>query len=332
MSPPPSPPAHETGTSHKQISTVMVSGKIQEHDLLKQLPPMPAGEFKSRMLEILTGIAVVYGAAGICIGIGFWILESIPAGATTRQVCAGILYALGGSAAIMHALVVFGPKSIIHRGRGTCLPLPDQLRAHLEFRARAHKDGTQATAEEAAEATMPTANVHSTGEVPIGSTYCVRCCVWRHPPRTPKPNAWPRPCPCATGSTEQSPHHCSTCGHCVADFDHHCGVLGACIAENNLWAFYGLLMLGAAGPLYACILLPVALGCAAFAIEGLWWALALLLLSTFALMGGIAYWCMRGDPLASLLMCCLSCDVTEFLSCQWSSCNKRRQNMFSGYL
>ena len=66
----------------------------------------------------------------------------------------------------------------------------------------------------------PQRSVRVSSQVVI-SKYCTECHLWR-PPR------------CA---------HCSTCGHCVANFDHHCPWVGSCVGLGNYKYFISFLLL-----------------------------------------------------------------------------------------
>ena len=83
----------------------------------------------------------------------------------------------------------------IKRSEATCYPIPGVVADRLRRKVPIQGEGTQ----------FPLQNI--SGE--DGSTYCVRCLVWRPDGRS---------------------HHCRTCGRCVTSFDHHCGFYGRCIA------------------------------------------------------------------------------------------------------
>ena len=81
---------------------------------------------------------------------------------------------------------------VMVRSAATCQPLPPVVAERLH-------------AEE------PLAGLENQpSDDPDGSTYCVRCCLWR-----------PR-----------ESHHCSLCQRCVRDFDEHCEILGGCVGGS----------------------------------------------------------------------------------------------------
>jgi hypothetical protein len=129
-------------------------------------------------------------------------------------------------AIVAHANVLLGDPGAVGRSRESCLPVPPVVSERL--RAGDALDGLE--------------NVRDEYD---GSTFCVRCCVWRRPPPPPAERAdseWTqwlwrtrpslaRAVPCAGGKPA---HHCSLCRRCVKDHDRHCGVLGRCIAGKNM--------------------------------------------------------------------------------------------------
>merc|ERR1740121_370473 len=82
---------------------------------------------------------------------------------------------------------------------------------------------------------MPLDNLQNV-QGPFGSSYCVRCLIWR------------------PGGVETGPsHHCNICQRCVTGFDHHCNVFGRCITNANMPCFYTLIAMLIVGVLTAAI-------------------------------------------------------------------------------
>ncbi|CAK0883341.1 unnamed protein product, partial [Prorocentrum cordatum] len=96
------------------------------------------------------------------------------------------------------ACVLFVEAGQVRRGPGTCYPIPPAVAQQLRTRASGSVRGLR--------------NVAGPG----GSSYCVRCLVWRPEVDRPARN-----------------HHCGVCQRCYSGFDHHCCVLGRCIVAGN---------------------------------------------------------------------------------------------------
>ena len=274
--------------------------------LLRLLQRLPRTWPGARVKETLIGTAVVYGAVGSCVGIahlslGVFNQTLVPSYAWWW--CAGLVYGEALFALGLHARIVFANPGVIGRRPATCLPLPKEVRAHLECKRDRLATHGGSSADLDLGPDDPLMPAHNLYEDPNAVTecksYCVRCCVWRHEPRMEATCCFKL----LGGGQQVAPHHCSTCGRCVRDFDHHCNVLGRCIAGGNIFAFRSLLAMAAIGPLSALVLLPIALGSIALCTAGLWWAMLFLMLAAVATGGGCTYWCIKGDPMGVVVRC-----------------------------
>ena len=48
---------------------------------------------------------------------------------------------------------------------------------------------------------------------------------------------------CGVVFTDENTFHCKECGYCVNKYDHHCMFLGKCIGKNNIYFFWGLIIM-----------------------------------------------------------------------------------------
>jgi len=135
-------------------------------------------------------------------------------------------------AALAYSTLMIVDPGVVRRSIGTCLPVPSAVAERLR----------------AGDALEGLSNI----EDGTSSSYCVRCCVWRRPARTPSPGVFVCASPdlrsaCATDVYKRCrmcnhiPHHCSLCQRCVLAFDHHCGVLGICVTAANYAYFCTLI-------------------------------------------------------------------------------------------
>merc|ERR1712159_834688 len=99
--------------------------------------------------------------------------------------------------------ILCGRAGEIPRSSETCYPIPEEVAKRLM--ARKTLDGLR--------------NIQGDE---AGSSYCIRCLVWRRK---------------SFGDTKSVLHHCQTCQRFVSGFDHHCGVFGRCIVAANMSCF-----------------------------------------------------------------------------------------------
>ncbi len=189
-----------------------------QDDLYLKLPSLPSPDTPQQTKEARRGVLVVVAtvAANLALTHGL----ALRHGALPHDAWWGIfalIYAQAAAALLCLAYIQLANPGVVRRSRAACLPVPPEVARRLIEAYHYSSEGIS--------------NIHGDD----GSSYCVRCLVWRRP---------------APG---RKAHHCSTCGRCVVDFDHHCGVLGRCIAgsglSGNLWAFYSLLGLSYSGGL-----------------------------------------------------------------------------------
>ena len=206
------------------------------------LPPFPKAQHTVLRKQVINGMAVVgtaIASAVACVhglawyaGDGHGDLWSLLILATNAQ---------AAFAVVMHINVVFMDPGVLARDRGSSLPVPPVVAERL--RAGDSLDGLD--------------NIRDDSD---GSSYCVRCCVWRRPPPTmdaPEraPSEWsewlwrkhPDVARCWPCAGRKYTHHCSICQRCVVDHDHHCGVLGKCIGLRNMPYFMALLVVAQTG-------------------------------------------------------------------------------------
>lgn len=136
------------------------------------------------------------------------------------HLCVSLIWLWTALAASCVAYLLFGATGEIKRSASTCYPIPEEVVQLL----------SSASGADSCELRKLDRNI----EVSDGSSYCVRCLVWRPKQRR--------------GAVS---HHCNTCQRCVSGFDHHCGVFGRCITTSNLPCFYLLTMMAVAGVLTA---------------------------------------------------------------------------------
>mmetsp|Transcript_120796 Transcript_120796/g.352849 ORF Transcript_120796/g.352849 Transcript_120796/m.352849 type:complete len:242 (+) Transcript_120796:77-802(+) len=168
---------------------------------LKDLPPLPSRTV-GYWTEPWCGIVTVSGISALLISLT---TGSVDAEVTVDQSVCGLLvtaiWSWAGIALICTAYIIFGRAGEIRRCPAACYPIPGEVAQRLV--SLQSLEGLQ--------------NVNG----PEGRTYCVRCLVWRPPPKV-------------AGRS----HHCNICQRCVTGFDHHCGVFGRCIVDGNMPCFY----------------------------------------------------------------------------------------------
>lgn len=187
--------------------------------LLMALPPLPTPSHAVLQRQVGGGATVVYGAISGVIGTVYvfsTVCEREPQALWDFVV--PFVYVQGVIAAVAHAAIVLSDPGVIERSPDTCTPIPGRVSERL--RAGDMLDDLD--------------NVDNGLD---GTTYCVRCCVWRRPNKS----SWHRAVESLRLTrriaTRFKPHHCRICNRCVHGFDHHCGVLGKCISLQNMPAF-----------------------------------------------------------------------------------------------
>lgn len=190
---------------------------------IERFPRLPDRKWKY-YAEPFIGIAVVATASAVLIG-----LTTVAAGDLAGNIgqVANALVAIqciwATTAAACVAFLLFGDTGVIERSPTTCYPVPVEAATHL-----ARSD-----------------SIHMLRNVngQQGTSYCVRCLVWR------------------SGSAKDGMgHHCNTCQRCVAGFDHHCNVFGRCITNSNMPCFYLLMSMLFAGVLTAALAIFLVVG------------------------------------------------------------------------
>jgi len=179
---------------------------------IRDLPPLPPRGV-GYWAEPWCGIFTVLGISGLLVSLTTSIVAT--GGVTNpgmRNLLVGAIWSWAGIAVLGTAYIVLGRAGEIQRTKQTCYPIPGEVAQRLV----------------SSESLSGMKNVSG----PEGSTYCVRCLVWR-------PGAKP----------SDRGHHCNTCQRCVTGFDHHCGVFGRCIVNANMICFHlviGMFFMGAA--------------------------------------------------------------------------------------
>mmetsp|Transcript_16176 Transcript_16176/g.31633 ORF Transcript_16176/g.31633 Transcript_16176/m.31633 type:complete len:251 (-) Transcript_16176:124-876(-) len=132
----------------------------------------------------------------------------------TGRILVSAIWTWAAIAAACTAYIILGGAGEIKRSPETCYPIPDEVYEKL----------------------LTSQSLDSMRNVdgPQGSTYCVRCLVWRPPTKV-----------AGRG------HHCNTCQRCVTGFDHHCGVFGRCIVAGNMPCFYAVMAMFVLGSVTA---------------------------------------------------------------------------------
>lgn len=174
---------------------------------LSALPPLPA-RGSGYHSEPIVGFLLVVGICCVLVGLSFHGAVQQRGAITIAKACLGIvaLWAAVAISCIMSLLFGAAPDEI-KRSNSTCYPMPAEVAQQL-LSGR----GTPLTG----------SNVDGPRGSPRLGTYCVRCLVWRPPPKT----------------EAGRPHHCNVCQRCVVGFDHHCNLFGRCITRGNLPTFY----------------------------------------------------------------------------------------------
>lgn len=178
---------------------------------LDDLPPLPE-RGQGYCLEPITGVCMVLL---ICVG-----LISVTVGSAVTLMkekrfmawmLIGLISTFASLALSSMAFILLAGAGEVRRTPKTCYPIPEEVA--LRLLRNEELDGLR--------------NIPGKAE---GSTYCIRCLVWRQKTRR-------------GGST----HHCNTCQRCVTGFDHHCGVFGRCIVNGNMKCFIILITMFALG-------------------------------------------------------------------------------------
>ena len=173
----------------------------EQRRLLRLLPPMPRPKWRAWLLETMSGTGLVYSICGFCVGLthafakAFDKMGELPG--DVRNVTVRVVWAEAVLVFLLHAYLVFWPSGVIRRCERTCLPLPTEVSSYLKRiaansnAAAAKSSPHQATHDSGDYDSSPIAPRNLDG--PDGTTFCVRCCVWRHAPR-PTPQCGPALC------------------------------------------------------------------------------------------------------------------------------------------
>lgn len=203
---------------------------------IERLPPLPEPEHQTRNAETTCGCVLV-SCLIIAAILGMHMIVAHMENHALAIIFLVLVYAEACLAIVSLVGVLFADAGVIKRSPQTCYPMPTEVEEKLRQGQLPPFEGLQ----------NPTR--------PDGSSYCVRCLVWR-------PGAGPFS-PLKSGAEDEerfvsggvvasSPfgfaHHCRICNRCVGEFDHHCGVFGRCIAgsvlgcRGNMPYFWGLLI------------------------------------------------------------------------------------------
>jgi len=181
---------------------------------IQHFPPLPKRGSKY-YTEPFIGLAVVIAAIGTLVALTLAAAEDA---GDLGPLLKFLIWLWAVVAGLCVAYLLFGDNREIDRAPDVCYPIPMQVAVAL-----AHG--------------QPTDNFRN-ADGPFGTSYCVRCLVWR------------------PGDLHRGPgHHCSICQRCVEGFDHHCNVFGRCITKGNMPCFYALIAMLFAGVLTAAIAL-----------------------------------------------------------------------------
>jgi hypothetical protein len=173
------------------------------------LPRLPRPHPSQRRQEQL-GTAIVVVSAIIASTLCELLTRFVATGAAAH-VTATAVHGASVLAVICLSVILTSTSHTLCRAAQTTRPIPAEVLGALT-----------------GDRKMPKRNI----ECDDGSTFCVRCLLWRPAGRA-----------C---------HHCSVCQRCIVDFDHHCHILGRCIAgdgrvNGNLVSFRLLIVATAVG-------------------------------------------------------------------------------------
>ncbi|CAJ1365170.1 unnamed protein product [Effrenium voratum] len=197
-----------------------------DDDLLASLPPLPEPNLWEMRSEACCGSSLVLGLVTGFVAatrqMSHRLEGHVPQAVQQTFVVAIHLEALVAMICLFG--LWWGDPGVVKRTRENCLPIPEPVKQALQ--AGRSLDHLQNVTED-------------------GSSYCVRCCMWRRTRDATTTSA------CFDDGGLADFHHCSTCQRCVANFDHHCGVFGRCIAGKgfggNMGFFKTIIAMGVAG-------------------------------------------------------------------------------------
>jgi hypothetical protein len=139
--------------------------------LLRFLPPLPRTLPWSLVGEKLGGVAVVYTACGIFVGIAHAILEAFRRSVSPLAwwVCAGIVYGEVGMAVAFHAYILLADPGRVQRRPKNSLPLPAAVREALQAKSVAADAAQAEPAEGIAVTVLGEQDGPSKSEWPMGN-------------------------------------------------------------------------------------------------------------------------------------------------------------------
>jgi len=192
------------------------SGKLT----LSNLPRLPA-RTQGYYTEPLYGALLVFGLCATLLQmvLGIADFEAL-SGSRAMEIASLLIWGFASAAVACTVYLIFGHAGEIKRSASTCYPIPDCVNDLLL-------------------ASQPPAELAQNVAGPNGTSYCVRCLVWR----------------------PEKAHHCSVCNRCVVGFDHHCSTFGRCIVRDNMPCFvtlYAMLLAGSATMVFAFALYALA--------------------------------------------------------------------------